>query len=447
MVKNMTNGKPIKHIVEFAVPMLIGNIFQQVYNLVDASIVGRYVGSDALAAVGAAGSTMMLLISLLMGLTNGASIIMSQYFGSERYDDMRKSVTALIYITLVLSVLITFIGLFSTDYILILLNTPQKILPDARIYLKILFSGILMMGIYNSCSAFLRSVGDSRTSLYMLIVASAVNVGLDLLFVIKFNMGVKGVGFATLIAQSVSAILSLIYILSRRSKLYIEFIPLLPQKNMLSAIIKIGVPTALQSSLLSIGGMSVQSLINSFGENTIAAYTAANKIDSMAIQPIVSVGMAMSVFTGQNIGAGKIDRIKTALRQVIVLMICMSGVLAVMIVCFRNLLLKIFLDPQSDIEAISIASEYLCIIAVAYVSASVMQSFLNVLRGAGDVNFSMTAGLTELTVRIIFAYMLVYFMKTQTGIWIATPIAWVTACILTVIRYMSGKWKTKTVIN
>lgn len=303
------------------------------------------------------------------------------------------------------------------------------------------------MGVYNSCSAFLRSVGDSRTPLYMLIAASMINVGLDLLFVIKFDMGVKGVALATLAAQSVSAGASLVYIFCQREKLYIEYIPPFPQKDMLVRIIKIGVPTALQSSLIAIGGMSVQSLINSFGENTIAAYTAANKIDSMAIQPIVSAGTAMSVFTGQNIGAGKTERIKTALRQVIVLMICMSGILALTIVCFRKVILTIFLDPDTDFESISIASEYLCIIAAAYVSAAVMQSFLNVLRGAGDVNFSMAAGIVELSVRVVFAYMLVHFMKTQTGIWIATPVAWISACILTIIRYMSGKWKTKTVVK
>jgi len=408
--------------------------------------VGRYVSADALASVGAAGSTVLLLISLLMGLTNGASIIISQYFGSERYDDMKKTVTALIYITIFLSAVITVIGITGADYILIMLNTPGEIIEDAGAYLKILFGGVVTMAVYNSCSAFLRSVGDSKTPLYMLIAASVFNVGLDLLFVIKFNMGVKGVGYATVIAQSISAIGSLIYLIRNKKRLYIESIPKLPEKEMIFKIIKIGVPTALQSSLIAIGSMSVQSLVNSFGSATIAAYTAANKIDSMAIQPIVSIGTAMSVFTGQNIGAKNFERITKGLKQVLICMIGLSVFLAVIIVSFRTHILTIFLDPAKDIESINIASKYLCIIAAAYVSASVMQSFINVLRGAGDVNFSMTAGIVELAVRIVFAYLLVHFMRTQTAVWIATPIAWVSACILTVIRYFSGKWKSKPVM-
>lgn len=440
MVKSMTEGSPIKHILLFAVPLFIGNIFQQIYNFADAAIVGRFVNANALAAVGASGSMLGLLVSLIMGLTNGASIIIAQVFGRGVYKDLRRAAGSLYLVSFILSFVIGAVGFCLSTPILRLLNTPDNILKDASMYMKILFCGVPAMAIYNAGSALLRSLGNARTPLYMLIISSIVNVALDLLFIVVFKQGVAGAAYATVASQIICAVMCSVYIYAKRKSMYLEGMTFRADKMMITKIFQMGVPTALQSALICLGGMSVQSLVNSFGEMTMAAYTASNKIDSIALQCLVSIATSLSVFTGQNIGAGKLDRIRECLKKVLVLQVCMCSALAVIIVILRKQLLGMFLDESAS-EAVLIGSKYISIIAVAYVSAGIMQSFLSVIRGAGDVNFSVVAGLVELAVRIVFAYLLANIMHSSTGVWIATPIAWVTACILTVLRYKSGKWK------
>lgn len=439
MVRNMTEGNPLKHIILFALPIFAGNIFQQIYNFADAAIVGRFVSADALASVGASGSTVFLLISLLMGLTTGASIVISQSFGRGNYADMRSAVSSLYIIVSALSLVIGAAGFVLCTPLLRLLNTPAPILADASLYLKILFCGVPAMALYNSGSAILRSLGNSSAPLVMLIVSSLVNIGLDLALIIYGGLGVCGAAYATVASQLICAVMCSAYIYIKRRELMLGGARFSLDTSMIKRIFKMGVPSALQSSLIALGGMSVQSLVNSFGEMTMAAYTAANKIDSIAIQFVVSIGMAVSVFSGQNIGAGRIDRIKSCLKSALTVQIIMCCAIAAVIVCTRKLLLGMFLD-EAAAEAIETGSRYISIICVAYVISGIMQSFLNVLRGTGDVNFSMIAGIVELTVRIIFAYLLSYLMQSSTGIWIATPIAWGSACVVTVLRYRSSRW-------
>lgn len=440
MVKNMTEGSPLKHIVTFALPLFAGNIFQQIYNFADAAIVGRFVNAQALASVGASGSTVFLLISLLMGLTTGASIVISQSFGRGVYKDLRRAAGSLYLIVTVLSVIIGIVGFVLCTPLLRLLNTPSDLLPAASLYLKILFCGVPAMAVYNSGSAVLRSLGNSSAPLYMLIISSVVNIALDLLFIIYFNLGVCGAAYATVVSQIICAVMCSVYIYIKRGELMLEGMRFERDWSMIKRIFRMGAPSALQSSLIALGGMSVQSLVNSFGDMTMAAYTAANKIDSIAIQFVVSIGMAVSVFSGQNMGAGRLDRIRSCLKSALVLQITMCCVIAVAVVFSRELLLGMFLDENAA-EAVGIGSTYISIICVAYIIAGIMQSFLNVIRGAGDVNFSMIAGIAELATRIVFAYLLSFLMKSSTGIWIATPIAWGTACLITIMRYKSGKWK------
>ncbi len=442
----MNEGNPLKLIVSFAGPMILGNVFQQFYNMVDAIAVGRFVGANALAAVGSSGSTSFLLISLMMGLTNGASIIIAQYFGHGDLKTMRKSIVALMYIILTVGIITTIVGIFAAKPILLTLHTPDSIMSNAVLYMKIYFAGVLSIAAYNMCSAILRSIGDSRTPLYSLIISSFVNVVLDLLFVVVFQLGVAGVAIATIIAQITSSVFCIIIILKKHTILHIERDELQYNGQLIQKIMKIGVPTALQSSLIAIGNMSVQSLVNSCGEMTVAAYTAASKIDSIAIQPIVSLGTAMSIFTGQNIGGGNIERIKKAVKQVLVVMIAGCIVVASFIVLLRMPLLSMFLDPSKAGQAIVIGSKYLQIVCVAYIIAGIMQTFLNVIRGAGDVNASMLAGIIELFARVGLSYLLINYWGS-TGLWIAIPLSWGLACTFIVIRFLSGKWKTKAVIK
>ncbi len=445
MVNDMTKGNPLKLIISFAVPMLIGNVFQQVYNFVDAAVVGRFVGANALAAIGATGGIFGVLISWMMGLTGGGGIIISQCFGMGDFKKMRRTVTGLIYIVAVMSVIIAFLGVMFSRAMLLALGTPENVLPDAVQYTRIMFMFVAGMAFYNLSSSVLRSLGDSKTPLYALIIASVLNVLLDLLFVVVFKAGVTGAGIATIIAQTLSAVYCVVHMVKRRKELNLENIPVKTDRKILKTIIRAGLPGAFESCMISLGGMSVQRLVNSFGAAAMAAYTASTKIDSVAIAPIISVANAISVYTGQNMGAGNVKRIKKGLYQSLGLLIGVCVVITSLIVIFRYRLLGLFLDASQAQEAIEIGSQYLTIVCVAYIVAACMRSYLNVLRGAGDVNTSAVAGMTELIGRIIFAYILVRPFGV-TGIWIATPIAWSMGAIVPIVRYYSGKWMSKRLV-
>lgn len=445
MVYDMTKGSPLKLILSFSVPMLIGNVFQQVYNFVDAAVVGRFVGAESLAAVGSTGTILAVMICLMMGLTSGAGIIISQCFGSRKFDEMRKTVTGLIYIVVILSVITSIAGIIFAHPILRLLSTPDSVIDEAVRYVNIIFAFTIGMAMYNSAGAILRSLGDSRTPLYALILSSLLNVGLDLLFVVVFKAGVAGAAIATVISQIISAVYCIVHIVRYREQLNLEGISFSTSKEALIRIFQTGLPAALESCLISLGTMSVQRLVNSFGEMTMAAYTAATKIDSIAIAPVVSIGMSLSVFAGQNRGAGNLERIRKGLYQTLLSLIGICIVLAVVIVLLRHQLLGLFLDKNEAAEAIIIGSKYLVIVSVAYIVAAVMRTYLNILRGAGDVNTSAIAGILELTGRIIFAYILVHPFGS-TGIWMATPLAWAMGASVPVIRYYSGKWKDKKLV-
>lgn len=445
MIGDMTKGNPLKLILSFSVPMLIGNIFQQVYNFVDAAIVGKFVGAAALAAVGSTGTIISVMICLMMGLTSGAGIIISQCFGSRNFDELRKTVTGLIYVVGSLAVVTSVAGVFISRPLLAFLNTPDNVIDEAVKYINVIFIFTIGTAMYNATGAILRSLGDSKTPLYALIISSILNVGLDLLFVVVFKMGVVGAATATVIAQLVSAVYCVIHIVRHSEQLNLKGITLKTTKRSIKRIFRTGLPAAFESCLIAMGTMSVQRLVNSFGAMTMAGYTAAVKIDSIAIAPIISIGTSLSVFAGQNMGAGNIDRIKKGLYQTLFSLIGICIVIAVGIVVFRNQLLGVFLDKATAMEAINVGSKYLTIVCVAYIVAAVMRTYLNVLRGAGDVNTSAVAGVLELIGRIIFAYILVRPFGS-TGIWIATPLAWAMGASVPVIRYYSGKWKNKKLI-
>ena len=445
MVKNMTEGKPFELILKFAIPMLIGNLFQQAYNVVDMVIVGKYVGPDALAAVGTTGTLLFFMIALIIGLCNGAGIVISQYFGSKNYEGLKKTVVSLGYIILLLTIFVSIIGNVGSLYFLRLLQVPEDIIMDSNAYIKICFSYIIGLTLYNGASSVLRSLGDSRTPLYALIVATITNIALDLIFVIYFHMGVKGVAYATVIAQILSSIVCIYQIVKQRKELYLTELKLKPDRQALFLIFKTGVPAALQSSLIALGSMSVQGLINSFGTVVMSAYAAVQKIDSVAIQVIVSLGTSLSVYTGQNIGSGNMKRIKQGLHQTLIMMTTASVTIAIVVLLYKKNLLSLFLDSTTSIESIEVGMSYLTIIGIAYVIAGIMNSYLNLIRGAGDVNTSMVAGLAELSARILFAYILVKPLGI-TGVWLATPISWGCGCIIPVVRYYSGKWKSKRII-
>lgn len=444
-MKDMTKGSPIRLIIGFAVPLLIGNIFQQIYNVADTIIVGRYLGESALAGVGSTGTLTTFLLALVTGMCNGAGLVAAQCFGGGNRERLAKAVTALIWVAGVLSCAVSLVGMFGIEYFLRLLSVPDNVIDYSIEYLHIIYTFVFGSVIYNGCAAILNSVGDSKTPLHAVIGASLINVGLDLIFIVKCRLGVAGAAYATIIAQCVSAMICFAKIYRIREEIGLSGLSLKPERSHIALIVKTGFPAAFQSCMISLGGMSVQRLVNSFGSSVMAAYTAANRVDSVAIQVIVSIGTALSVFTGQNIGKGRYDRIKHGLYRTMIIMVGASMAIAALVLIFREKLMTLFLDAGESGEAIGIGCTYLTIIGIAYVIAGVMNSYQNVIRGAGDVNTCMVAGITELSGRIIFAYLLSGIIGV-TGIWIATPISWGCGCIIPVVRYYSGKWKYKRLV-
>lgn len=442
---SMTEGNPISLILAFAAPLLIGNVFQQFYNLVDSTIVGKFVGADALAAVGSTGTLMGLTLCLCMGMTNGAGIIISQCFGAKNFSLMRRTIGTLICVSMLIAVVMVTLSLIFSRTVFEFMQMPVEIIDSAVLYFKIVMLGTPFSMAYNICSAILRNMGDSKTPLYMLILASFINIVLDFVFVLGLHMSVAGVAYATIISQAVSATACIIYMYRNRFEFNLNGIRLNLDKRAVEKILKTGVPAALQSSMIMLGTMSVQRLINSFGTMAIAAYTASTKIDSLAIMVVISMGMSLSVFTGQNIGAGKTDRIRGGLYKTLALVLGYCALIAFIMLIFGDKLLTLFLDGESAAEAIVIGKEYLSIIGIAYFMAGIMRCYLNVVHGAGDVNVSLVTGLAELAFRIIASYALVKPLGL-TGLWIAIPISWGLASLIPVIRYYGGKWKSKMLV-
>lgn len=444
-MKDMTKGNPASLIISFAIPMLIGNIFQQIYNVADTVIVGRYLGENALAGVGSTGTLTGFLTALVIGLCNGAGLVVAQCFGCHNAQKMKQAVVALVWTAGILTAVVSLLGVFGARFFLTLLSVPENVMDYSVSYLRIIYGFVAGSVAYNGASSILRSTGDSKTPLYILILSSLTNVGLDLFFILACNMGVEGTAYATVLSQHLSAALSIGCLFRKRKTLELTEIHPLPDKGSVLLIIKTGFPSAFQSCMISLGGMSVQRLVNSYGASVMAAYVAANRIDSIAIQVIVSIGTALSVFTGQNMGQGNFARIDEGLKKTLHIMLAASITIAVCVLAFRYPLMRLFLDQTESPEAVEIGAAYLSIIGVAYVIAGIMQSYQNVIRGSGDVNTCMVAGLTELAGRIVFAYLLSSLIGV-TGIWIATPLSWGCGCVIPVARYYSGKWKTKKLI-
>lgn len=443
--KSMTSGDPIRLILAFAAPLLIGNIFQQLYNLVDSAIVGKAVGADALAAVGATSTIQMFTMCLCFGLANGAGVIIAQCFGAKAHAQLRETIGSLVCVVSVVAAVMLTLGVTLAPAVLRLLCVPEDIIGTSVTYFRITMLGAPFVMAYNAGGAILRSMGNSRVPLYMLIISSVVNGGLDCLFVIGLGWGVAGAATATVIAQIVSAAACIGYLYANRKSFELTGLKFRARKESVINILKTGLPAALQSSMISIGNMSVQTLINSFGKPTMAAYTSATKIDSLAIMVVVTMGMSLSVYCGQNIGAGKPERIRSGLYKTLALVLSYCAVLALVMILFGHNLLCIFLNPATDGEAIAIGTEYLKIIGAAYFMAGIMRCYLNVMHGAGDVNVSLVTGMAELAVRIAASYILVAHYG-RLGLWIAIPVSWGIASLIPVIRYYSGKWKTKALL-
>ena len=445
---DMTIGVPWKKIMLFTVPMLLGNIAQQLYNTVDSVVVGNYVGDNALAAVGSAGPILNLLIVLYVGISVGAGIMVSQYFGAKNREGLSYTIGNSVLLTLVAVITVAVAGAFVTRPLLVLLKTPESIIDWCASYLYILFIGGAGLAFYNILSGVLRGLGDSVSALIYLVVACVLNIGLDLLFVIQFNMGVSGVALATAIAQAVSAALCAIKLYRMKDLFDFKIDFMKWNKEYAMNIIRLGVPSGVTQAILSMSMIVVQSLTNSFGEMFIAANVIVMRVDGFAMMPNFSFGAAMTTYAGQNVGAGNFDRVKTGARQGTLLATGVSTLVTAVILLGGRHLMGIFTDTD---ELVILSMHLMQILAVGYIAMAVMQCLCGVMRGAGDTMTPMWISIVEtVALRMPLAYVMCYLSRTpalpngkREYVMVSLLISWIAGTILSCIFYARGKWKNK----
>ncbi|WP_425448205.1 MATE family efflux transporter [Dethiothermospora halolimnae] len=443
-MKDLTKGHEGKLIFYFALPMLIGNIFQQLYNTVDSIIVGNFLGKEALAAVSTSFPVLFLLISLIMGITMGSTILISQFYGAKDYANLKKTIDTTYIFLFVGSILITILGLVLSGPILKLLNTPGNILPQAKSYINVIFIGIVAMFGYNSISAILRGLGDSKTPLKFLIISTILNIILDVLFIVVFKFGVSGAAWATVIAQGFSFIYGIYHLNKHHEVLKFNVKDMEFDKAIFFKSLKIGLPSGVQQVLFSLGMMAIQSIINPFGETTMAAFGAGSRLNSFGTMPIMNFGSAISAFVGQNLGAGKNERVKKGYKYTLLMSVSMSIIITVLVFIFGEKMVWLF---NKDPEVIKIGTSYLKIVSSFYAVVSIMFITTGVLRGAGDTFVPMIISILTLwLIRIPVATFLSERIGTN-GIWASVPAGWTIGMVLTIGYYMSGRWKKKVVIK
>lgn len=436
---DMTQGDPLRLLVSFTLPMLLGNIFQQFYSMVDSIVVGRFVGVEAFAAIGATGSVLFLMISLIIGFTVGISVVTAQYFGGKREDMLKKTAATATVVACLMAMILGLVGVSCARPVLQLLQTPENIMEDAVLYLTFNFGTCLAPITYNMASNMLRSCGDSKTPLYALIISSVTNVVLDLVFVIVFHWGVMGVALATAIAQGLSTVFCVIKIYRSIPCMRYTRKELRIYGEVVKNVLRIGIPMSVQNIFMSFGMMAVQGIINPFGSTVVAGYAAANKVDQIGMQPMMAIGNAMSTYAGQNFGAGRMDRIKEGVKKASLMSVVVCGVISLLLIFGGRYLVQLMV---SDAEAavIEVASEYLRIVAFFYILGSLVYIYTNTLRGMGVVVVPMVASFLELGVKVLVAFVLARIFGYHV-IWFAWPTAWAASCLLQMIYYYSGRWK------
>lgn len=446
VMRDFTTGNEAKHIFRFALPMLIGNIFQQLYNVVDSIIVGRYLGEKALAAVGASFPIIFMVIALILGIGIGSSVVISQYFGAKDYDKVKRAADTTYIFLFFAGIILTIVGLLSGEYIFRLMRLPEEILSMAKTYLDIYMYGLVLMFGFNSVSSILRGVGDSKTPLYFLLVSTFLNIFLDVLFVLVFKWGIAGAAWATVAAQAFSFIIALIYLERLRHMLRISFKSLVFDWNIFKQSIKIGLPTGIQQTLVALGGLALMGIVNTFGTDVIAGFSAASRIDSLAVIPIMNFSASLSGFVGQNIGAGKIDRVMRGLRATIKMSVLFSIFISAVILVWGDKMMVVF---TTNPKVVDIGYHYLMIVSIFYVAFAVMFSINGLLRGAGAAVIPMYITLLSLwIVRIPLAYLLSKtFGMGEAGIWWSIPIGWLMGAVASVFYYRLGNWKDKSVVK
>ncbi len=441
---NMTSGSPIHLMIRFCLPVMVGSIFQQIYNITDSIVVGNCVGSSALAAIGTTGSSTFFLLALASGLTSSFSILLSQSFGSGDEQKIRRILAAAIYVTLAAALVLSLVGIFGSAFIMQLLDAPADIIADATLYLQICIGGCLGLLVYNAAAAVLRSVGNSKIPLLFLILTCVLNVILDLVFVLAFGLGVMGVAVATVVSQWIAAAACVIYTVKAMPIFRLTRRDMRPDAQSFREILKIGLPISLQSMLLAVGDMVVTRVINAFNTEMVAAFSTVTRINNLASLSFSSIAHSFSVYTGQNAGARDVGRIRQGVNQISLLVMGLSLVSSAAVWLFGQPLLQLFVPPDDPnfVAVLPMASYGLKVYACFFAFLGLIWTFNGALRGMGEVLVPLSSGLSELVLKVGLSIAFARLFGHR-GTWFAAPIGWVIGLLPSLIRFYSGGWQKK----
>ena len=435
---DMTEGSIIRHLITFAIPLLIGNIFQQLYNTVDTWVVGNYVSNEAFSAVGTVGPIINMLIGFFLGLSSGAGVVISQYYGAKKYDRVQDTVHTAILMTLILAVIFTFLGIGMAPFMIRFMKTPESVIPESTAYLTIYFSGVIGLMLYNIGSGILRAIGDSQRPFYFLVVSAVLNTVLDLVFVLAFDMGVEGVALATVLAQCTSAVLVIITLMRTDACIHLSWRKLKIHWNMMKKIIRVGIPAAIQMAITSFSNVFVQSYINHFGADCMSGWTAYGNIDQLLFLPMQSLALASTTFVGQNLGQNQVERAKKGVSISFALSVVSTLIVMIPVLLFSGSLVAFFNDKP---EVIEYGTLFLRWITPFYILCCVNQIYSGALRGAGNSRAPMVIMLLSFVAfRQIYLFVVANFISnTVLPIAMGYPAGWLLCSALTYIYFKNVK--------
>lgn len=433
MQTDMTAGKPMKMILNFTIPVFIGGVFQQFYNMMDAIIVGKFVGTKALAAVGATGTITFLIIGCLMGLTAGFSVITAQKFGAGKMDEMRQTVGNAAILSAIISIIMTAVSMLGMRKLLIFMNTPEDIFEGAYAYIMIICGGIFAQVLYNLLASILRALGNSKTPLYFLIISALLNIILDLVFIIVFRMGVSGAAWATVISQGISGILCIIYIIKSVPELHLKRDDWRLRGNITRNQISVGLPMGIQYSITAIGTMMVQAALNMLGSYAVAAFTAGSKIENIFSQAFVAIGTTMATYNAQNIGAGKLERVREGFRCAHVIGIIYAIITGLILIFWGKYFSYLFISENAA-EVVPMVDIYVKCVGAFFIPLHFVNALRNGIQGMGYGLLPMLAGVAELLGRGVTAIVAAN-QKSYFGACMASPMAWIVATALLAAMY------------
>jgi putative MATE family efflux protein len=443
-MKDFTTGNVTRQILLFSGPMVLGSLVQNLYNVIDSIIVGRFLGKEALAAVGASFPVIFTLISLVIGIGSGATTVVSQYFGARDMKNVAKTIDTIFIFFFLASLMVSVAGIASSGLIFNLMRLPEEIIPDAKAYMNVYLAGMFLLFGVNGIGSVLRGIGDSRTPLIIITAAAILNTILDLVFVLVFGWGIAAVAFATILSHGIAFVGTVWYLNRTHPLIRFSILRMKFSRQIFKSCVRIGLPTGFQQSFVSLGMLAVMGIVTTFGTSAIAAYTAAIRIDSFAKMPAFAFSSALAGFTGQNIGANNPQRVKSGLKSTLVISAAYSILMSLLIVLFGQWMMRLF---TTDPEVIAIGQDYLVIVTSFYIFFSMMFTYTGLMRGAGATMVPMIVTLVMLwVIRVPLSVFLSSQMGVN-GIWWALPVSWIIGFLATWLYYLSGKWKDKGVIR